>query len=142
MHHLAGMIAWIEWHHLGLAALLWAVLTAGSLAVVARIVVVLPEDYFERAPSGPRPWTIGRVVRNVVGLVVVAVGAVLALPGVPGQGLLTILVGLCLVDFPRRRQLEQALAGRPGVLPALNRLRARFNRPPLRPPSGQRSEPR
>jgi hypothetical protein len=45
-----------------------------------------------------------------------------------------MLVGVLLVDFPRRRRLEQALLRRPGVLPSLNRLRARFGRPPLRPP--------
>lgn len=142
MHRLAGLFAWIEWHHLGLAAVVWAVLTAGSLAVVARVVVVLPEDYFERASTQHRPWTVRRVVRNGVGVVLVGVGIVLSLPGVPGQGLLTILVGLFLVDFPRRRQLERALARRRGVLPALNRLRARFGRAPLRPPPPQRSEPR
>lgn len=142
MNRLAGLLAWIEWHHLGLAALVWVTLTAGSLAVVARIVVTLPEDYFERTSTVRTPWTARRVVRNVAGVVLVAVGAALSIPGVPGQGVLTILVGLFLVDFPRRRQLERALARRPGVLPALNRLRARFERPPLRPPPSQRSEPR
>lgn len=142
MNRLAGMLAWIEWHHLGLAALVWVALTVGSLAVVARVVVVLPEDYFERASTLRRPWTVRRFLRNGVGVALVGVGAVLSLPGVPGQGLLTVLVGLLLVDFPRRRQLERALARRRGVLPALNRLRARFGRAPLQPPSSQRSEPR
>jgi hypothetical protein len=129
-----SLLGWIEWQHLVAAALLWVVLTAGSLAVVLRIALSLPEDYFEavqaRGPSGiPQ-----RVVRNAVGCVLIAVGAALSIPGVPGQGLLTILVGLFFVDFPRRRQLERALARRPGVLAALNRLRARFGRPPLRRP--------
>ena len=109
---------------------------------VARIVVTLPEDYFERPPAARTLWTARRIVRNVVGVVLVVVGAALSVPGVPGQGVLTILVGLFLVDFPRRRQLERALVGRPGVLPALNRLRTRFKRRPLRPPPSQRSEPR
>jgi hypothetical protein len=59
---------------------------------------------------------------------------VLSIPGIPGQGVLTMLVGVLLLDFPQRQRLERALLGRPGVLPALNRLRARFGRPPLRPP--------
>ena len=142
MNRLAGMLAWIDWHHLGLAAIVWAALTAGSLAVVARVVVVLPDDYFERAPTHHRPWTVRRIFRNVVGVTLVGLGAVLTLPGVPGQGLLTMLVGLFLVDFPQRGQLERALARRRGVLPALNQLRARFGRAPLRPPPSQRSEPR
>ena len=35
-----------------------------------------------------------------------------------------------------RRRLERRLVGRRGILHALNRLRARFGRPPIRPPSG------
>jgi hypothetical protein len=53
---------------------------------------------------------------------------------VPGQGVLTMLAGVFLVDFPQRRRLERALIRRPSVLPQLNRLRARFGRPPLHPP--------
>lgn len=129
------MFAWLQWHHVGLAALLWVGVTAGSLAVVLRIVLSIPEDYFAADQPRRTGWTLGRMLRNAVGVVLVAVGAALSVPGVPGQGVLTILVGLFLVDFPRRQRLERALARRPGVLPALNRLRARFGHPPLRPPS-------
>ena len=135
--------SWIEWEHLALAALVCVLLTAGSLAIVLRIVLALPEDYFEANQPRLTSWTASRVARNGAGIVLITVGAALSIPGVPGQGVLTILVGLFLVDFPRRQQLERALARRPGVLPALNRLRVRFGRAPLRPPPpSQRSEPR
>jgi hypothetical protein len=128
------VLAWLEWHHVGLAVLLWVVMTAGSLAVVLRIVLTIPEDYFEADRPRRTAPAAGLIVRNVAGVALIVVGAALSLPGVPGQGVLTIVVGLFLVDFPRRRRLERALARRPGVLPALNRLRSRFQRPPLRPP--------
>ena len=38
--------------------------------------------------------------KNILGLFLVALGVVLSLPGVPGQGLLTILLGIMLLDFP------------------------------------------
>jgi hypothetical protein len=129
-----NLLTRIEWQHLVVAGLIWVVLTAGSLAVVLRIALWLPEDYFVVDQPGRLSWTVRRVVRNAVGLLLVLVGAVLSLPGVPGQGVLTILVGLFFVDFPGRRQLERALARRPGVLERLNRLRTRFGRPPLRRP--------
>jgi len=133
----AGVPIWIGWQHVAVAALVWVVLTAGSLAIVLRIALSLPVNYFE-ADQGRRPlWTARRIVRNAIGIVLVAVGAALSIPGVPGQGVLTILVGLFLVDFPRRQQLERTLASRQGVLTALNRLRARFGRPALRPPPGR-----
>lgn len=115
-----------------LAAGVWLLLTAGSLALVLRVVLALPADYFEREPERRRPWSPARIARNLGGLLIIVVGALLSIPGIPGQGVLTMLVGVLLVDFPRRRRLERALLSRPGVLPVLNRLRARFGRPPLR----------
>jgi hypothetical protein len=58
-------------------------------------------------------------------------GFVMALPGVPGQGILTMLIGLTLVDFPGKRSLEQRLVRRPSVRRALDKVRARFGHPPL-----------
>ena len=137
------VLSWIEWEHLALAALVWVLLTGGSLAIVLRIVLALPEDYFEAEPSPSTAWTAARIARNATGIVLIAVGAVLSIPGVPGQGVLTMVVGVFLVDFPRRQQLERALARRSGVLPALNRLRVRFGRVPLRPPlPSQHNDPR
>ena len=115
----------------------WVVLTLLTLGAVALFVVRLPVGYFvDEAP--PRPldrggWT-GRIARNLLGVALIALGALLSLPGIPGQGLLTILIGAMLVDFPGRRRLERALVARPGVLAALNALRARWRRPPLLPP--------
>jgi hypothetical protein len=56
---------------------------------------------------------------------------VLSLPGVPGQGVLTILLGVMLLDFPGKRGLELKLVSRPKVLNTINRIRHRFDRPPL-----------
>lgn len=117
-----------------LAIGVWVALTLGSLLIVLRVILALPADYFERGPDVGRSWTLRRVARNVAGVVLIAVGAVLSVPGIPGQGLLTMLVGVVLVDFPGRRRVERALLQRPGVLASLNRLRVRFGRPPLRPP--------
>jgi hypothetical protein len=74
---------------------------------------------------------IGRVLRNVVGLALIILGFLLSLPAVPGQGVLTMLVGLLLVDFPGKRRFERKLVARPGVLETMNRVRAWLRRPPL-----------
>ena len=117
---LDGVLAQIAWEHLALAVLAWALLTAGSLAVVLRIVLALPHDYFEVDAAPRTAWTAARVARNVAGILLIGVGTLLSFPGVPGQGALTVLVGMVLIDFPRRQQLERALARRPGVLPLLS----------------------
>ena len=55
----------------------------------------------------------------------------MSLPGVPGQGLLTVLLGIMLVDFPGEDRLEQKLLHRPAIRNSINKLRTRFNKPPL-----------
>ena len=49
----------------------------------------------------------------------------------PGQGLLSIVVGLMLLTIPGKREFIRRIVSRPKVLGALNLLRARFNHPPL-----------
>jgi hypothetical protein len=52
----------------------------------------------------------------------------------PGQGLVTLLVGLMVLDFRGKRALEQRLVARPGVLRFINGLRSRAGRAPLEMP--------
>jgi hypothetical protein len=125
----------MDLQHVVVAAAVWVLLTVASLAAVLRVVLALPVDYFEAAPTAPPRWTVRRLGRQLAGLVLIVVGALLSIPGVPGQGLLTMLAGVLLVDFPGRHRLERVLIARRGVLPTLNRLRARFGRPPLTPPA-------
>jgi hypothetical protein len=121
---------------LGLAV--WLAATVLTLAVAALIVVRLPPSYFaeDDAHHAARvAWRSPRALaQNVFGLVLVGLGLVMSIPGIPGQGLLTVLIGLMLLDFPGRRRLEKALARRPSILAAMNRIRARFGHPPLLPP--------
>ncbi|MBA3256811.1 MAG: hypothetical protein H0T64_09210 [Pyrinomonadaceae bacterium] len=69
--------------------------------------------------------------KNLLGVVLVVVGILLSLPGVPGQGILTILLGVMLLDFPGKPRLEHWLVSRPKILQAINRLRHRFSKPAL-----------
>jgi hypothetical protein len=74
---------------------------------------------------------VGIFAKNLLGLVLVGAGIVMSLPGVPGQGVLTILLGIMLLDFPGKRALETRIVSRPRVNSAVNALRARFDKPPL-----------
>jgi UPF0716 family protein affecting phage T7 exclusion len=66
-----------------------------------------------------------------LGVVLVVLGILMSVPGVPGQGFLTILLGIMLLDFPGKRNLEYKLVSRPQVLNAINKLRHRFGKPSL-----------
>lgn len=107
-----------------------------SIAVVSVMLVKMPATYF--LDDHPRGWWIDRhpvlrwiglILKNLIGAVLVGVGVVMLFT--PGQGVLTILMGVMLLDFPGKRQLERRLVGRPRVLNAINSLRARFGKPPV-----------
>jgi hypothetical protein len=113
-------------------------LALGSLAIAALVVVSWSADRFKLgAPDDflrarhPVVRTLARVGKNLAGVVLVLLGLVMALPGVPGQGILTMIIGLTLLDFPGKRAFERRLVRRPFVLRQLNALRARFRRPAL-----------
>ena len=117
----------------------WAVMTAATLLLVAGVVATLPVTYFRdpaeaTSAAAPARDVVRRVVRNILGVVLIVAGLLLSVPGVPGQGLLTLLAGVVLVDFPGRHRVARRIARWRGVLPAINRLRARLGQPPLLPP--------
>jgi hypothetical protein len=108
----------------------WLVSTIVSMLIAGAVLLTLPEDYLREGDRSQRHWA-ARIVRTVIGVLLVAVGIVLSVPGIPGQGILTILAGLTLVEFPGRHRVIRALLGRPYVLHAVNRFRARFGRRPF-----------
>ena len=52
----------------------------------------------------------------------------------PGQGVLTIVVGMLLFDFPGKFRLERWLVTRPTVWRSINWLRERAGREPSQTP--------
>jgi hypothetical protein len=120
----------------GTVLLVFVVTCVASLAVVTFFVVRIPVDYFSAGrlpPAGPVGIPLAlAILKNLAGVALVLVGIVLSLPGIPGQGILTILVGLMLTDLPGMRRLERALARRRGVRRALDTIRAKFGREPLK----------
>jgi hypothetical protein len=134
----SGLLASISLQRVLLAVLLFVVTFAVSLAVVSFILVKLPSTYFQE--GHPRDfWSdrhpgirlAGVFAKNVLGILLVALGILMSIPGVPGQGVLTILLGIMLLDFPGKRRLELKLVSRPKVLKAINGLRHRFGKPAL-----------
>lgn len=121
-----------------LGALLFLVTFSINLAIVSFVLVKTPSNYFSnehpRAFLSGRPPVIryvGIVGKNLLGALLVALGIVLSVPGVPGQGILTILLGIMLLDFPGRRNLEYKLVSRPSVFRTINKLRHRFGKSDL-----------
>jgi hypothetical protein len=110
----------------------------GSTVVVAWMVLRLPATYFcDAYPrdtwGDQRPWVrwAGILLKNLLGILLVMLGGIMALPIIPGPGILLLVLGVMLLDFPGKRRLEQWLVRRATVLHAMNRLRQRYGKPPL-----------
>lgn len=109
-----------------------------SAISVGIVMVKIPAAYFSshyRQDFLPgKPWLVrwsAVILKNLLGAFLILLGILLSLPGVPGQGVLTILLGLIMIDIPGKRPLEARIIKRPNVLAAVNRLRARYDKPPL-----------
>jgi len=118
-----------------------AVMLVGSALAVPWIVLRLPADALRR-PNPLDAWgkvhpvlrIVVIVARNCVGVPLVLIGIVLAIPLVPGQGLLTIILGLLIMEFPGKWWLEHKLVGHSVVMRLLNWIRRKGHREPLLPP--------
>lgn len=133
------MIEWIDAH----GGLLWTLFAVSIVAFFAILLVApmllvrLPHDYFaygrrHDVPARRRHILVHAALivgKNLLGGVLLAVGAVMLVT--PGQGLLTMFVGLMLLDYPGKYRLERWIVSRPSILRAINWLRQRAGRPPL-----------
>ncbi len=108
----------------------------GSLIAIPFILVRLPTDFFDTRV--PRRWMedhhpvlrlLGHIVKNVIGAIFLFVGFLMLF--LPGQGILTMLIGVTMLDFPGKRKMEAKMIGQPAVLSTINHMRQKFGQPPL-----------
>jgi len=143
------ILIWVRDHETIIPWLaIFSVLTfIGSLIVIPILVIHIPQKYFlhqKRNPAGNPAQNPGLrllilIIKNVFGVLFVLAG--IAMLVLPGQGLLTILIGVILVDFPGKYALERKIIRQKLVLSAINRLRARTGRSPIQiPTDDQRSD--
>lgn len=108
-----------------------------SLLSLPWLVAKIPEDYFKPTKRHPTQWKsqhpairmLALIGKNILGVVLLAGGILMLV--VPGQGILTMVAGLLLMDYPGKFKLERKLASIPAVFDGLNWLRAKANKPPL-----------
>ncbi|HDY82013.1 MAG: hypothetical protein DRQ65_06695 [Gammaproteobacteria bacterium] len=113
----------------------------GTIIGVAWVVTRLPHDYFSRPQraawreTADEPFfaLVVGALKNLLGALLLLLGLVMLVT--PGQGLLTMLVGLLLMNFPGKYKLERWLVRRPGVLRGLNWMRSRRDQAPFDTPA-------
>lgn len=124
------MLGW-----LGAASLVTMVVSALMLPFV---IVRMPEHYFldagtEDVPEpGPSAHPVWVALRRALGIVFLIAGVLMLV--LPGQGLLTIFMGLMLLQGPRTKRWERKLVVKGRLLEPMNWIRRRAGKMPLRAP--------
>ncbi|HBI15567.1 MAG TPA: hypothetical protein DDY20_08660 [Desulfobulbaceae bacterium] len=120
-----------------LLGLLSVITFVGSLLVIPWLIGRLPVNYFiqhrqkveERHKRHPLVARMIFVLRNGIGSLLLLAG--IGMLVLPGQGIITILIGFSFMDFPQKHKLEETLVRRPGVARTLNWLRRKQNKQPF-----------
>jgi len=101
--------------NLGQDLMLWGVGvyvvgTIVGLVIIGYVLLKLPSSYVRHrgrqhfwGDKHPALRCGAAALKNFLGVFLLVVGVILALPGVPGPGVLTIFVAVLLLDFPGKR---------------------------------------
>jgi hypothetical protein len=140
LHSFDLIVVWLRSHQniLGWAGLFSLIMMVATLLAVPLIIISLPPQYLneekDRLSEIQSPWRWPYlVVKNIMGAVLLLAGVAMLI--LPGQGLLTLAIGLGLMNFPGKRSLIRRLIGQPRVLRTINRWRAKAHKDPLEAPN-------
>ena len=139
MEHLISLFEWFTRHPALVAAILLVSLVLALLYAVGVFVAItrMSADYFARTEPAAASWRqrhpllrlVLRVFKNISGWSLVLLGLALLL--LPGQGILTLLIGISLLDFPGKRRLEISIIRRTRIHQWIDRARKKAGRSPL-----------
>ena len=108
-----------------------------SILLIPWIVTKIPSDYFTHPKRQKYLWCnqpkivrfVFILLKNILGVIFIIGGISMLL--LPGQGILTILIGLIIMDFPYKYKVEIWIIKHPFVLRTMNKLRSKVKQPPL-----------
>jgi archaellum biogenesis protein FlaJ (TadC family) len=116
------------------------VMFVGTLIAVPLMIVRIPVDYFCHEKRPPSAWLKYHplavfailALRSLIGIGFILAGIAMLI--IPGQGLLTIFIGLSLMTFPGKFAFERWMVTRPPIEKAINWIRKKSGHEPLRHP--------
>ncbi|MDX8389536.1 MAG: PGPGW domain-containing protein [Mariprofundaceae bacterium] len=111
-----------------------------GIIMIPILVARIPVDYFSQhkrhrmANSSHHPLfrLILACLKNILGAILLIAGFIMLFT--PGQGLLSILFGLMIMNYPGKYRLECWIINRPLIFNTINTLRQKQGQPPLSPP--------
>ncbi|MDH3347870.1 MAG: PGPGW domain-containing protein [Desulfobulbaceae bacterium] len=109
----------------------------GSLLAVPWIIARLPHDYFirhriqveARHKRHPVLALIIFIIRNVIGGLLLVAGIAMLI--LPGQGILTMIIGISFMDFAGKHTLVDSFVRQPKIVKLLNWIRKKEKKSPF-----------
>lgn len=98
-----------------------AIIFVLSLLLTPFLIGQIPSDYFVSEAFRKQKLGFWFVLKNALGLILLLAGLIMLIT--PGQGILAIMLGLFLMQFPGKRGLELKLINHDPTFNALNWLR-------------------
>ena len=107
------------------------------LIIVPWLIIRMPADYFSRPQRSswsrrrqhPLIWLPSLIIKNLAAIVCLLIGIAMLL--LPGQGIVTIMVGVLLLDFPGKYRTERWMISRGWIFRLFNHLRRVAKQPPF-----------
>ena len=108
-----------------------------SILLVPWIITQIPADYFLHKKRKEKTFFIRHplikvmvlILRNLFGIVLILAGIIMLF--IPGQGVISIITGIILTDFPYKYRLEQWIISQPKILQTINTLRRKAGKEAL-----------
>ncbi len=110
-----------------------------SIATIPLILARIPVDYFtiaghqrqrlQHKQRHPILRLFLACIKNTLGALLLTVGIIMLFT--PGQGLLSILFGLMIMNYPGKYRLECSIIRKPIIFNAINVMREKQDHPPL-----------
>ena len=139
------LLIWVQQNQglLGQLGLFSAVSGIVGVIGLPLLIVYLPADYLirEKRPARERHPILKATflaAKNLIGISCIIFGILLLV--LPGQGIVTILIGLALTDMPGKDNLLHRIAGNRPVAGFLNRIRRRASKAPFEMPPNHVSD--
>ena len=115
-------------HLAGLITVASFIMILSGILLTPIVMAAIPQDYFasEKRPGRNENeplilYIIRRLLKNIVGVLLIFCGILMLV--LPGQGLLTLAVGLLLTDYPGKFKFEKAFFSQPKILNSINWMR-------------------
>lgn len=107
-----------------------------SILSIRWLVLLIPENYFKEKKNSILKekyffyWIAFKFIKNSLGYLLIIGGFLMLV--LPGQGILTIFVGMILSDYPGKYHIEKKIIQSSIILRTINSIRKKSGKKPLK----------